>query len=102
VLASGRDTGAPQRPGDRSSVNNSGSTVSQVTISVTLEQAEVLALAQEQGRLTLVLRNPDDIAVIENLPETTSADIVEPVRRERVQHRQAPVQEEPRLPQRVQ
>jgi pilus assembly protein CpaB len=98
VLASGRDTGAPLRPGERRTTNQG--TINQVTMSVTLEQAGVLALSQEQGRLTLVLRNPDDITVLENAPETTTADIIEPQRRQRIQRRQ-PQTEEPRLPQRV-
>jgi pilus assembly protein CpaB len=99
VLASGRDMGAPVRPGERRTQN--GGTVSQVTLSVTLEQSAVLALSQEQGRLTLVLRNPDDIALVENAPDTTTADIIEPERRARIQRRQ-PTTPEQRLPQRVQ
>lgn len=99
VLASGRDTGAPVRPGERRRTHSG--TVNQVTISVTLEQAAVLALAQEQGRLTLILRNPDDIAVVENAPETTTSDIIEPERRRRIQRRQPPTPDEPRLPERV-
>src|SRR5690606_17218758 len=95
VLASGRDTGAPVRPGERRSTNSG--TVNQVTLSVTLEQAAVLALAQEQGRLTLVLRNPDDIAIVENAPETTTADIIEPTRRARIQRRQPQPEPQPRL-----
>jgi pilus assembly protein CpaB len=100
VLASGRDTGGTPRPGEQRAGYSSGQ-VNQVTLSVTLEQAAVLALAQEQGRLTLVLRNPDDIAVVENAPETTTADIIEPERRAVIQRRQ-PQTEEPRLPERVQ
>lgn len=101
VLASGRDTGAPIRPGDRS--QSAGGPINQVTLSCTLEQAAVLALAQEQGHLTLILRNPEDPGVVEGLPETTTADIIVPERRERVQRRQAPAAtEEVRLPQRVQ
>lgn len=98
VLAAGADTGAPLRPGERRRTN-SGS-ISQVTLSVTLEQSAVVALAEEQGRLTLVLRNPNDIEVVENAPDTTTADIIEPERRERVQRRSTPT-EQPRIPQRV-
>src|SRR5687768_3302035 len=43
VLASGRDTGGQQRPGEQRAGYASGS-VNQVTLSVTLEQAAVLAL----------------------------------------------------------
>ena len=50
--------------------------------------------------MTLVLRNPDDIAVVENPPDTTTADIIEPERRRRVQRRQPQV-EQPTIPQRV-
>lgn len=99
VLASGRDTGAPPRPGERRTYAQG--TVNQVTLSVTLEQAAVLALSQEQGRLTLVLRNPEDIALVENAPETTTADIIEPERRQQIQRRQPTATQEPRLPQRV-
>lgn len=102
VLASGRDTGAPVRPGERRT--QASGTVNQVTLSVTLEQAAVLALSQEQGRLTLALRNPEDIHTIDNPPETTTADIIEPDRRAQMQQRRAPAPStpEPRLPQRVQ
>ena len=98
VLAAGADTGAPLRPGERR--RTSAGSVSQVTLSVTLEQAAVVALAEEQGDLTLVLRNPNDIEVVENAPDTTTEDIIEPERRVRVQRRR-PTTEEPRLPQRV-
>ncbi len=47
-----------------------------VTVSATLEQAQVLAQAEQRGRLTLVLRNSDDITVIEGLPETTGANLL--------------------------
>lgn len=99
VLASGRDTGAPLRPGERRRTNSG--TVNQVTLSVTLEQAAVLALSQEQGRLTLILRNPEEVGVVENAPETTTSDIIEPERRRRIQRRQPTTTDEPRLPQRV-
>jgi Flp pilus assembly protein CpaB len=46
-----------------------------VTVSATLEQAQVLAQAEQRGRLTLVLRNSDDVTVVEGLPETTGANL---------------------------
>jgi pilus assembly protein CpaB len=100
VLASGRDTGGQPRPGERRS---HGGTVNQVTLSATLEQAAVLALAQQQGRLTLALRNPEDIAIVENAPETTTADVIGIERRDVQQRRpQTSQPEAPRLPERVQ
>ncbi len=47
-----------------------------VTLSATVEQAQVLTQAQQRGRLTLTLRNSEDIAVLESLPETTAKDVV--------------------------
>lgn len=47
-----------------------------VTVSATLEQAQVLAEAQQHGRLTLVLRNADDITLVDGLPETTGANLL--------------------------
>jgi Flp pilus assembly protein CpaB len=46
-----------------------------VTLSATVEQAQVLTQAQQRGRLSLTLRNSDDIALAEGLPETTSRDL---------------------------
>lgn len=47
-----------------------------VTLSATVEQAQVLTQAQQHGRLTLTLRNSEDIAVLESLPETTAKDVL--------------------------
>lgn len=90
VLAVGRDTGG------EASANSAGgshgrsqgtTTFNQVTLGTTVQQAQVLALAADRGQITLTLRNPDDIAVLDGLPETTAADIIDPVRRAQVLHR---------------
>ena len=47
-----------------------------VTLSTTVEQAQVLTQAQQRGRLMLTLRNSEDIAVLESLPETTAKDVL--------------------------
>jgi len=78
VLAAGRDTGALQR----TATARAPTSMNDVTLSTTVEQAQLLAFAQQRGRLTLLLRHPDDITVIEGLPETTTDDIIEPERRE--------------------
>jgi pilus assembly protein CpaB len=83
VLAAGQDTGAVQRAGQGAAQR--GSAISQVTLSASVEQAQLLAFAGQRGRLTLILRNPDDIEILEGLPETSTADIIEPERRQRVQ-----------------
>jgi pilus assembly protein CpaB len=82
VLAAGQDTGAIQR----SATARAPTQMNDVTLSTTVEQAQLLAFSQQRGRLTLLLRHPDDITVIEGLPETTTDDIIEPERRETRQH----------------
>ncbi|MFO0685739.1 MAG: Flp pilus assembly protein CpaB [Sandaracinus sp.] len=78
VLAAGQDTGALQRQ----TAARTPTQMNDVTLSTTIEQAQLLAFAQQRGRLTLLLRHPDDITVIEGLPETTTDDIITPERRE--------------------
>jgi pilus assembly protein CpaB len=73
VLAVGQDTGADDA--------RRGGSASQVTLGVTVSQAQVVAFSIERGRLTLALRNPEDIVVLDDLPETTVQDIVEAERR---------------------
>ena len=81
VLAVGSDTGGSN------SVNSRGHSV---TVSVTPEQAQLILHANTEGPLDVVLRNPDDIVVLKDLPEVGEADIREPARRERFGIRRAP------------
>lgn len=53
----------------------SSSTHGSVTLSATLEQAQLLAQAEKRGHLTLTLRNAEDIALLESVPETTAKDL---------------------------
>jgi pilus assembly protein CpaB len=73
VLAVGRDTGGRVS----TSANDS---VSQVTLSATIEQSQTFALAQREGRISLALRNPEDIRTIARLPAKTSQSLIEVVR----------------------
>jgi pilus assembly protein CpaB len=98
VLAVGDDVGEQQERGGRRVLQS-------VTLGVTVEQAQFLTHSIDAGEVTLILRNPDDIHIIEALPETTLADIVQPARRAQVQRRARPRPEpkEPtRSPERVQ
>ena len=72
-----------------------------VTVSVTPEQAQLLALARRTGRLDLALRAPDDIAVTEGIPETTAEDLLRAERRVRLQRRVRISPSEPAGPERV-
>jgi pilus assembly protein CpaB len=47
-----------------------------VTLSATIEQAQVITQAQLRGRLSLTLRNTDDLTLAEGLPETSSRDLL--------------------------
>src|SRR5688500_5867627 len=60
VLATGRDTGGP-----RTGEEGGPARVLQITLAVTPDQSQTLALAEAQGTLTLALRNPEDITIIE-------------------------------------
>lgn len=53
------------------------------TVSATLAQAQVLTQAQERGRLTLVLRNSGDVAVVEGMVETSGANLLQQGGREK-------------------
>lgn len=61
--ASKDDTGAAGRTGS-------------VTLSATLEQSQLLTQAKERGKLGLTLRNPDDIQLVEGVPETSAKDVM--------------------------
>jgi pilus assembly protein CpaB len=83
VLAAGRDTGgeaAQARQGTTGTQNTTqqtGDSINQITLSTTIDEAALLVFAQDRGRLSLVLRNPDDIAVVEGLPETGMNDLIQ-------------------------
>ncbi|MDB4932527.1 MAG: Flp pilus assembly protein RcpC/CpaB [Myxococcaceae bacterium] len=100
VLAAGRDTGGEAQ---RQTVNGTGGAnnpveISQITLSVSMEEAQLLTYAADRGGsggrhtgLTLVLRNPEDIAILEGVPETNIEDIFEPTRRANVSRRRRQV-----------
>lgn len=71
VLSVGSNIARVDEQASKSPVRGGG-----VTVSATLEQAQVLAQAEQRGRLTLVLRNADDITVIEGLPETNGTNLL--------------------------
>jgi pilus assembly protein CpaB len=104
VLAIGRDTGGEAVLANADPRAARGLSKSAVTLSATLAQAQILTFAGHRGDLTLILRNPDDIAVVDGLPETTAADILEPERRAQLLRRERPTQtpDTARLPERVQ
>lgn len=79
VLAVGQDTGSGEE--GPAAHKGGGGQVNQVTLGVTVAQAQIVAFATDRGRLSLVLRNPDDIATLDDLPATTVEKILEAERR---------------------
>jgi pilus assembly protein CpaB len=73
VLAVG---GVMARQTEEASTGCSQLVANRVTVAVSLDQGQVLFHAGELGELHLALRNPDDIAVVDGLPETTDADVL--------------------------
>jgi pilus assembly protein CpaB len=78
VLATGKNLGAT----DRSEKKNRFATV---TLSVGLEEAEILSLATTKGALSLVLRGHQDLSIVRDVPEKRMADIWESGKRKAMQ-----------------
>lgn len=72
VLAVGNDLGASTTT---QNIFDSISSSADLTLSVTIEQAQALTLAQGEGELSASLRNPNDIIVNADSPVTTTASI---------------------------
>ncbi len=97
VLAVGEDIGAEEIGGSQ---RQHGRQFHQVTLSVTVEQASILTLASHTGVLSLTLRNPDDIVIDSQLPETHQDDILQSDKRSHLLHREQPA-DAPQVPERV-
>lgn len=81
VLAVGLDTGS--EPVGKRSPSEQRDLI--LTLSLTVPEAQLLALAAEKGRLSVALRNPDDVRVTEGLTDLTSASLVDSKTRANVQ-----------------
>jgi pilus assembly protein CpaB len=56
-----------------------------LTVSLTLPEAQILALAADRGRIAVALRNPDDQRTAERLPDINMASIVDSKQRTAIQ-----------------
>ena len=74
VLSVGGDLG--RRDGSAKDDTGAAGRMGSVTLSATLEQAQLLTQAKERGKLGLTLRNPDDIQLVEGVPETGAKDVL--------------------------
>jgi pilus assembly protein CpaB len=68
VLAVGSDTG--QLDGDRNERS-----AHELTLGVDAAAAQLLAHAEARGELRAVLRNPDDLRILDGLPDTTALGV---------------------------
>lgn len=74
-----------------------------LTLSLNLQQAQLLALAAEKGTISVALRAPDDQAVAENPPDLSSSALLDKRERDQVQHlRTTPVAKQDSGPTRIQ
>jgi pilus assembly protein CpaB len=73
VLAVGNDMGSQQKASDN--IFDAVMSGSDLTLSVTIEQSQVLTLAQGEGSLSASLRNPNDIVVERDSPVITAEHI---------------------------
>lgn len=71
---------------------------SDLTLSVTVAQAQALTLAQGEGKITASLRNPNDILVDRDSPVTTAEDIQLAEKRAALQERRKPSRESKTTP----
>jgi pilus assembly protein CpaB len=97
VLAVGHDTGGD--PGDKQGPPSPNDII--LSLSITVPEAQLLALATEKGTITVALRNPDDVRVTEGMNDLTSAALSDSKRRGEVQsvRRTGPVKIESGSPQ---
>ncbi len=70
VLAAGQETGSMDRTPEQKRAMGRATTL---TLSVSIQEGQLLALAMEKGKLTVVIRNPDDQKISENISDLTSA-----------------------------
>lgn len=66
-----------------------GPDVAPLTLSLKVEEAQLLALAQERGRLSVMLRQPDDTRIIESAPELAVATLFDSAFRNELQRKRS-------------
>jgi pilus assembly protein CpaB len=97
VVAVGGDTGGD--PSEKAAPAQHTDII--LSLSLTVPEAQLLALAVEKGTLTVALRNPDDVRVTEGMNDLSSSALVDSKRRGEVQsvRRTGPVKIESGSPQ---
>lgn len=89
VLAAGLET-SNDHASDRRSASSRATIL---TVSVTLLESQLLALAMERGKLSVVVRNPDDQRIVETPPDLPANSLNDAPKRQSMQstNRRGPV-----------
>jgi pilus assembly protein CpaB len=87
VLAVGMATEAQAAVGNAQPGNYSAQRDMVLTLSLNLQEAQLLALATERGHLSVAVRNPDDTRVIEGIPDMSSAALFDVKARNDIQRK---------------
>jgi pilus assembly protein CpaB len=82
VLAAGQETGSTERTPEQKCALGRATTL---TLSVSIQEGQLLALAMEKGKLTVVIRNPDDQKISENISDLTYTTLGDSQKRQTVQ-----------------
>jgi pilus assembly protein CpaB len=86
VLAVGMATQAQAAVGNAQAANSQPLDMV-LTLSLNLQEAQLLALATERGHLSVAVRNPDDTRVIEGIPDMSSAALFDVKARNDIQRK---------------
>lgn len=91
VLAVGLETASEQLQ-DKAEGQHRSQREMLLTLSVNLQEAQLLALASEKGKLGVAVRNPDDQRIVEGIPDMSSTALTDTKARSEVQSiRKGPV-----------
>jgi pilus assembly protein CpaB len=82
VLATGLET-SPDAVADPGKANNGADVSSLLTLSLPVTEAQLLALAQEKGKLAVALRNPEDQRTAQSIPDLNSQILFDAPQRSR-------------------
>ena len=88
VIASGDQRGAVENE-EPAGPPGSQHTFSNITVSVDLEEAELLVFSMQRGPINVALRAQDDIETVDDVPEKNFSDIFEVQKRAAFQRRHA-------------
>jgi pilus assembly protein CpaB len=98
VLAVGSET-QPAAVADAPAARSSHESQRELTLSLKMEEVQLLSLARQRGTLSVALRGPSDTKVIESIPDVSLTSLYDRVLRESLAH--SDVRATPALPVRV-